>query len=143
MKRKILSLILAASFAAVALAGCGDAEKTASSAANSSDGSSSVPEAVEPSAASGKEEDKDFSNASANADNGLGILPNSHSYAVTDGEWIYFQSNTGGPTVKDYDLMQCSVSGDKRTLSNQRLARGDPILMIATSVSVFATTSLG
>ena len=116
MKLKILSLILAVSFVAAALAGCGDAEKTASSAGNSSDGSSSVSEAADSSATSDKEEDKATSNVSASADNGLGNLTNSGGYAVTDGEWIYFRSNIGGPTGKGYDLMKRSVNGDKLEL---------------------------
>lgn len=116
MKLKILSLILAVSFVAAALAGCGDAEKTASSAGNSSDDSSSVSEAADSSATSDKEEDKATSNVSASADNGLGNLTNSGGYAVTDGEWIYFRSNIGGPTGKGYDLMKRSVNGDKLEL---------------------------
>ena len=99
MKLKILSLILAVSFATAALAGCGDAEKTASSAGNSSDSSSSVSEAADSPATSDKEEDKSSSNVSASADNGLGNLTNSDGYAVTDGEWIYFRSNMGGIAV--------------------------------------------
>ena len=121
MKLKILSLILAVSFATAALAGCGDAEKTASSAGNSSDSSSSVSEAADSPATSDKEEDKSSSNVSASADNGLGNLTNSDGYAVTDGEWIYFRSNMGGPTGKGYDLMKRSVNGDELELVKAEL----------------------
>lgn len=111
MKRKILSLILAASFAA-ALVGCGAAERSASSAANSPDGGSSVSEAAASLETSDTEGTQAVPAATACADNALGNLTNSGGFAVTDGEWIYFRSNKSGLFADDYDLMRRSVDGE-------------------------------
>lgn len=105
MKRKILSLILAVSFAAAAFSGCGETGNTPSSTANSSDGSSSVSEAAEPSEKSDTPEESapEFSDTEdatepatvGSYDNGLNGVGNlvMGGRAVTDGEWIYYTSN--------------------------------------------------
>lgn len=115
MKHKILLLILAVSFVAAALAGCRDAEKTASSAANLPDGSSSVSEPAE-----ALETTDAVLSATASEDNAIGTLTNNGCFAVTDGEWIYFRSNKSGSFSDDYDLMRRSVDGEKVELVKSR-----------------------